>query len=158
MARLALAALLVASLKIGAAMAAKVDCEPARCAVQAAINAQCDCGSSTNHGQYVSCVAHVVKQLSVDGTVPIECKGKVTRCAAKSVCGKDGFVTCQVPTSTCVIPAGALTGTCENDPTIVCTNDLACGAKCRIKSSADRCTAASGVVGTSPTCCPSCAE
>jgi hypothetical protein len=141
---------------MASAFAGKIDCEPARCAVQSAINAECSCGEAGNHGQYVSCVAHVVRRLAGDGTIPINCKGKVTRCAARSTCGKDGFVTCNIPTDDCVVPVGAVTGTCAEDPTIVCTTDLDCGAKCKIKSSSDRCTASGGFVGVSATCCPSC--
>jgi hypothetical protein len=43
---------------------AKTDCEPARCAAQAAIIAQCpSCDDASNHGRFVSCMAHVVKSL-----------------------------------------------------------------------------------------------
>jgi hypothetical protein len=151
-------AILVVLVWVGGASAVKVDCEPARCAVQSAINTECSCGAASNHGQYVSCVAHVVRRLAAEGTIPINCKGKVTRCAAKSTCGKEGFVTCQIPTDDCVIAPGQLSGTCAGDATIVCTTDLDCGAKCKIKSTSDRCTAAGGFVGLSPTCCPSCAD
>ena len=140
------------------ARATKVDCEPARCAVQAVIAAQCPCADATNHGRYVSCVAHLMKQAAADGTIPVNCKGKITRCAARSTCGKDGFVTCEIPTDTCVIPEGALSGTCSKDPSIACLSDLDCGARCKIKSSADRCTAAHGFVGTATSCCPGCVQ
>ena len=136
------------------AHAVKVDCEPARCATQSAVAAECPCEGQANHGQYVSCVAHVVRRLASDGTIPINCKGKVTRCAAKSTCGKPGFVTCLIPTDTCDLT----TGFCIDDPTIACTTDLDCGAKCKIKSTADGCVARSGVVGTSTTCCASCGD
>jgi hypothetical protein len=138
------------------ARAERVDCDPARCAVQAAIAAECPCEAAINHGQYVSCVAHIVRRFASDGTIPITCKGKVTRCAAKSTCGKAGFVTCQVPTDTCTIATGAVTGTCADDPTIVCATDLDCGATCKIKSSADRCAGLGGAVGTANTCCAAC--
>ena len=132
---------------------AAVDCEPARCAVQAAIATRCPCDSD-NHGRYVSCVAHVVRELAGAGTIPINCKGKVVRCAAKSVCGKEGFVTCQIPTDTCDLT----TFHCVESPDIACLTDLDCGAKCRIKSSGDRCTALGGFVGTATSCCTACAE
>ena len=153
--RAILAALLLTA---GVASATKIDCEPSRCAAQAAIAAQCPCPEATNHGQYVSCVAHVVRQLAAQGDVAINCKGKVTRCAARSTCGKPGFVTCQIPTSECVIAEGALTGTCADDPTIVCTGDLDCGAKCKVKSSGDRCLQAGGFVGLATSCCADCAQ
>jgi len=137
-----------------AVQAARVDCEPARCAVQAAIATECSCEGATNHGRYVSCVAHVVRRLAAEGTIPINCKGKVTRCAARSTCGKPGFVACQIPTDACDLT----TGTCVKDPTLACTTDLDCGAKCKIKSSADRCAARGGVIGTASSCCADCAE
>ena len=113
--------------------AARPDCEPARCAVQLAIAAECTCETATNHGRYVSCVAHVVKRFSDQGLIPTNCKGKVTRCAAHSTCGKPGFVTCLIPTDTCDLT----TGFCVDDPTIPCLTDVDCGAKCKIKSSSD---------------------
>ncbi len=147
-------------LAIGLALAsanalAQTDCEPARCAVQAAINAACDCTTATNHGRYVSCVAHVVKQLSIDGTIPINCKGKVKRCAARSTCGKAGFVTCSIPVpGTCDLT----TFTCVGNATVACTTDAQCTtSRCKIKSTAEGCTAAGGTVGTSATCCANCA-
>jgi hypothetical protein len=136
------------------------DCEAARCAVQDAIN-QCPCDSATkNHGQYVSCVAHVRNRLAKDGTIPTNCKGAVQRCAAHSICGKPGFVTCEIPQfGTCGTACSAdPTATCCADATTACTADTDCvvGTKCKIKSSADRCAAAGGAVGTSNTCCSDC--
>ena len=135
--------------------AAQVDCEPARCAVQNAINTECSCAGAGNHGQYVRCVVHVVKRLSDSGAVPTECRGKITRCAARSTCGKAGFVTCQLTRpGTCNLA----TGTCMENPATVCTTDAACAtSRCKTSSSAERCTAAGGVVGTSTTCCATCA-
>jgi hypothetical protein len=120
--------------------------------VQAAIAQECTCETATNHGRYVSCVAHVVKRLSQQGLIPTNCKGKVTRCAARSTCGKLEFVTCQIPTDVCDLT----TGFCTKDPTLACLTDLDCGAKCKIKSSAERCTAKGGTVGTASNCCASC--
>jgi hypothetical protein len=150
-------AMTVAALVIGLpalAVAGHPDCEAARCAVQAAIAAKCPCEGATNHGRYVSCVAHVVKQLSQDGTVPTNCNGKVVRCSAKSICGKAGFVTCEIPTDSCNVT----TGFCTNSPTIACLTNLDCGARCKVSSSADRCTARGGIVGTSSNCCANCAS
>jgi len=131
---------------------AQTDCESARCAVQTAIDQNCSCTAATNHGQYVSCVAHQVKQLSRAGQVPTNCKGKVTRCAARSVCGKTGFVTCLLPIDSC----DTTTGTCASNPAIPCTTALDCGSKCHTKSSATLCTAAGGTVGGGSTCCAAC--
>jgi len=142
----------VLSLAATQAVGAPVDCEPARCAVQQALADSCSCDTATNHGRYVSCVAHVLKQLRDDGVIPKECKGKIQRCAARSTCGKAGFVTCQIPVDTCDLA----TLTCVNDPTLTCATDLDCGSKCKIKSSEDRCLARGGTVGASPTCCSDC--
>ncbi|HSQ01441.1 MAG TPA: hypothetical protein VL049_29825 [Candidatus Dormibacteraeota bacterium] len=144
------------TMALGATAArAVVDCEPARCAVQAAIDTQCPCAAATNHGQHVSCVAHVVKKLSADGTIPTQCKGKITRCAARSICGKAGFVTCQIPvTGTC----DTTTGTCVENATLTCVIDTDCviGSKCKTKSSGDLCLASGGVVGAGTSCCAAC--
>ncbi len=135
------------------AAAAPVDCEPARCAVQTALDAECPCDQATRHGQHVSCVARVVNRLAREGMVPKTCKGKIRRCAARSVCGKPDFVTCQIPTSTC----DTVTGFCTEDATVACLSDLDCGSRCKIKRDAERCAARGGTVGTSSTCCADCA-
>ena len=49
------------------------------------------CANATNHGQYVSCVA---QQANGNASLPTECRGFVKRCAARSTCGKPGFITC----------------------------------------------------------------
>jgi hypothetical protein len=134
--------------------AAADDCETARCAVQAQIAQQCDCSTASNHGRYVSCVNRVVRTLVTDGTVPTNCKGKVTRCAARSTCGKKaGFVTCSIATSTC----DSTTGTCTANPALTCVTDVDCGVRCKISSSADHCTARGGTPGTG-SCCTACAQ
>lgn len=135
-------------------MAAQVDCEPARCATQAAIAANCPAcdAPGINHGRYVSCVARQVKQLVVSGQVPPTCKGKVVRCAARSTCGKPGFVTCNRPIDTCDLT----TGLCVGDPTLTCTTDLDCGARCKVARDADHCLAIGGTVGTGSSCCAAC--
>jgi hypothetical protein len=99
----------------------------------------------------------VVKELSEgpNAVVPTNCKGKIKRCAARSICGKDGFVTCQIPElGTC----DTTTNTCVEDPLIPCTAEGTCvlGTRCKIKHSEDLCLARGGVVGTSPTCCSDC--
>lgn len=143
--------LFVASLAGTAALAQPVDCEPARCAVQAALDQQCPCTEATNHGRYVSCVARVVNRLARDGVIPRNCKGKIRRCAARSTCGKPDFVACHVPTSTCDLSAG----TCTDDATVACATDLDCGSRCSIKR-AERCEARGGVEGASGMCCADC--
>src|SRR5439155_5792877 len=68
--------------------------EEAVAATRAAADEACDCASATNHGKYVSCVAHVTHQAVEDGSLRPECSGLVVACAAKSTCGKEGGVTC----------------------------------------------------------------
>jgi hypothetical protein len=149
--KLATTAVAVA-LALGLASGARAtsDCGAARCTFDQAVAAKCRCDTATNHGQYVSCVAHVVRGLAACGLLPTNCKGKVTRCAARSTCGKDGFVTCTVPLSTC----DPTLHTCTDDPAVACTTDIDCGSRCSTKHSADHCPV-DGVVGTG-SCCPTC--
>jgi len=157
MKRLVLAAAIVLVCGIVPARA-KDDCEPARCAAQAAIAAQCpSCDAADNHGRYVSCVARVIKKLVPD-TVPVNCKGAIVRCAARSTCGKPGFVRCLFPTDTCVIDAVTGLGTCAANPALACVTDVDCGAKCKTKSSADGCTQRGGILGGTGSCCAACAS
>lgn len=136
---------------------AATDCEAARCAVQMAIDTECPCDltGATNHGQHVSCVAHVVNRLSKQNppAIPINCKGRIKRCAARSICGKAGFVTCQIPVAgTCDLT----TMTCERTG-LPCLTDAECTTtKCKTKASSDLCMAAGGTVGGGTTCCASC--
>ena len=85
------------------------------------------CASSTSHGAYVSCVAGVAKARVDASQLPTSCKGKVTRCAAKSTCGKSGFVTC-------CITKNAVT-------------------KCKLKKSASACTDKGGIANTTHSSC-----
>lgn len=132
--------------------AAPVDCEPARCAVQAALDRNCPCASASNHGRYVSCVARILNRMARDGEIPKNCKGRIRRCAARSICGKPDFVTCYRPTDQC----DAATGTCAGDPTAACAADIDCGARCAIRRSAELCESRGGVVGAGGTCCADC--
>ena len=161
--RFAVAFMTAALLAVPAARAlAQIDCSAARCAAQAAI-AQCPCDAD-NHGRYVSCVAHAVNQLARDGTIPPNCKGKVTRCAARSTCGKPGFVTCLIPTEFGTCDLTSTPGTCAVGTSVVgdgtCAADTDCvvSTRCTIKRAADLCTAAGGAVGTNSSCCaaPTC--
>ena len=142
---------IVSALSIGPSARAQTDCETARCAVQAAINEACSCTGADNHGRYVSCVAHVVRRLREDGTIPRNCTGKVKRCAARSTCGKPGFVTCRRPIDSC--DPTTLTGV--GNPALTCTTDLDCGSRCSTKRTAELCTALGGVAGGG-SCCSAC--
>nr|UXE44062.1 hypothetical protein Hi04_10k_c1000_00016 [uncultured bacterium] len=128
---------------------AQVDCETARCIFDQTINTQCNCDAG-NHGKYVSCVAHTVNALKQCGILAPNCKGKVTRCAARSTCGKPGFSTC---TPTCVTDPVSGAMTCSNDPTVTCTTNTDCGM-CHTKQAG---TCPAGTTEGSGSCCPTCA-
>lgn len=131
-------------------------CEEARCLFQQEITDSCSCDTARNHGQYVKCVGKVIRDLSRAGSIPTNCRGKLVRCAARSTCGKEGFVTCNrvelgtcdLNTATCIEPAGT-----------PCLSDADCVVKsrCSTKRSAEKCLARGGIVGDTPTCCSSCA-
>lgn len=133
-------------------------CEDFRCQFQQRLETDCPCSEASNHGRYVSCVAHIVNDLVAEG-LPTNCKGKLTRCAARSVCGKQakGFATCTTFTyGTCLLVD--TTGTCDNDPTVSCTQDTDCvvSSECRLTRHQDACTEAGGFLNLAPTCCSTC--
>ena len=74
----------------GIASAKQCNDDAAVAAARAAAETQCSCDSASNHGRYVSCVAHVANELAASGDLPNECKGDVIHCAANSTCGKRG--------------------------------------------------------------------
>ena len=108
----------------------------ARAAAEAACAEQGKgCANAPNHGQYVSCIS---QQLNDDTSLPKECRGAAKKCAAKSTCGKPGFVTC-CRTKT------------RSDGTPV--------TKCTIKRDAAHCTApknGTACPGTESSCCDAC--
>lgn len=100
------------------------------------VAALCPCDGFANHGQYVKCARGVANTLAGSGTLPNSCKGSVISCAAKSTCGKPGFVTC-------------------------CTTDARGRTKCSIKKGADKCKAPRGgssCVGFLSSCCDACGD
>src|SRR5262245_51582547 len=119
----------------GVASAKKCTDNAAVAAARAAADTECGgCASASNHGRYVSCVAHAAKDLVDSGDLPKECKGEVTSCAARSTCGKPGAVTC-------------------------CRVDKRGKVKCSTKRSADQCKPPKGgqaCVGAASSCCDSC--
>jgi hypothetical protein len=132
----------------------ELTCEDYRCQFQAQLDAECSCTEADNHGRYVSCVAHVINDL-VEAGLPTNCKGKLKRCAARSVCGKqDRFSTCTTTTyNPCV------DGFCANDATIACTVDTDCGVAettCKFTRNPEACEAEGGQLNLSPTCCSTC--
>jgi hypothetical protein len=103
-------------------------------ATRAQIAAECPCDGFPNHGQYVKCARGVVNANATAGTLPKSCKGSVVSCAARSTCGKPGFVTC-------------------------CRTDKKGTTKCSTKKDASKCTApkdGSACVGTQSSCCDAC--
>ena len=118
----------------GVASANRCDDTAAVAAARADAAAQCDCTTAQNHGQYVKCVGEVVKARASNGMLPSECKGEVTRCAAKSSCGKPDAVTC-------------------------CRVDRRGKVRCSIKSSAAKCQPPNGgaaCLGATTSCCDAC--
>ena len=107
-------------------------------AARAEIDATCDCSDSTPHGQYVSCAAGIAnaRASAEPQTLPTYCKGAVKRCAARSTCGKPGFVTC-------------------------CRTSSSGRTKCSTKRDGDHCIAPSGgsaCTGAFSSCCDACTE
>src|SRR5947208_1847761 len=106
------------------------DCEAERCAAQSFIAQNCpSCADASNHGRFVSCVAHQVK-----AHVSPRCRGKAVRCAARSTCGKPGFVTGNIATDTCDLSAGT-PGHCVDTPKQSCSPAFDCGRPSRITNS-----------------------
>ena len=120
-------------------------------AVRAQINQACQC--TGNHGRYVSCVARHARDAVRNGELDVNCKGAVTRCAARSTCGKkSGFVTC----SRCE-PGTCTSGFCDDGT--ACVDSSTCApvlTHCSPKSSAERCEALGGIVGSGSCCDASC--
>jgi hypothetical protein len=126
-------------------------------AVGAFVDATCPCdgvddGSGgtiawRNHGRYVRCVAHAVKQAAQSGGVKRRCVKALVACAAQSSCGRKHAVTCVVTTTgTCQ------GGFCDGDPAAPCMVDADCAVSaCRV-TTAGRCADAGGTAG-SGSCC-----
>ena len=111
-------------------------------AARAQVAQDCPCDQSdppaVNHGAYVKCAVGIAQARSTldpsdANFLPKTCKGAVKKCAARSVCGKPGFVTCCITTDT--------------------------GTKCKTKKDAMHCTDADGTVsGTASSGCSSCCD
>ena len=138
--RLIVRGLLAFSFCLGAVQTVYAGCgdnpgdDAAVLAARQQVEADCDCAGSTNHGEFVSCAAAVANaRASADPPLlPKNCKGAVKRCAAKSTCGKPGFVTC------CITNAH--------------------GTKCKTNKDAQRCLDKQGVVGSCSSCCDACPQ
>ncbi len=118
--------------------AATVTCTSDADCVAAAVTAACPCDGQTNaagqamawknHGQYTSCVSRARNALRKQGCLTPQAQGKIQSCAARSTCGKTGFVVCCRVTSagTCTGASPGVPGTCSNDPTMSCNADPDC--------------------------------
>jgi hypothetical protein len=95
-------------------------------AARAAVEAACDCSAASTHGAYVSCASQTAKESLVNPS----CSKYVKKCAARSTCGKPGFVSC------CI------------------TSDK--GTKCKSRKSEQHCTDKGGVVSACASCCDAC--
>jgi hypothetical protein len=107
-----------------------VDCQAARCAIQAEIDTECPCEEARNHGRYQACVARVVNRGAREGTIPKICRSQINGCFIRSLCGK------RETTVLCDLPGDGPSG------------------RCRPLLSADVCEARGGVEVS--TCCESC--
>ena len=132
----------------------ELNCEDYRCLFQQQLDQECSCTEKDNHGRYVSCVAHAVNDL-VEAGLPTNCKGKLKRCAARSVCGKQNrdFHTCTTfEYGTC----DTTTFLCSHDGATACTVDTDCVISSRCKTTR-RPESCEGSLDLSPTCCSTCA-
>jgi len=139
--------MLALGLLLGTARWVNAKCAMTQAEIDAAIqtaDGQCaqesppaSCTTATSHGQYVSCISHKVNDNTA---VPPECRGAVKRCAARSTCGKQSFITCcktkSDGTTKCSTKHDAL-----GDGTI-CTDHAPPGG--------------SACVGHHPSCCDAC--
>jgi hypothetical protein len=102
----------------------------------------------------VSCVAHAVNTLRQANCLDRDARRSMKRCAARSTCGKPGFVTC------CRTRPGVCDdGSCaKTDPAVACATDADCPpiSQCSIKRDAAACTAVAGTAGESASCCDAC--
>ncbi len=132
--------LLIAAVVLGTANLGFAGCQDddpdgsKRAQARSDIAMSCDCASATNHGEYVSCVAKHANDEVTANVLPKSCKGAVKKCAARSTCGKPGFVTC------CL------------------ANQSGHGhSKCGVRRADGSCEAKGGCVGNFASCCDACA-
>ena len=126
-------------------------------AVRAAVDAACPCAGTDdgsggvvpwrNHGKYVRCVAHAVKDELRAAGLKRRCLRGAVPCAARSACGKRGAAPCVTAT-----PDTCVGGACTGDPTRLCVVDADCTVLACGVTDPDDCTAAGGVV-RSESCC-----
>jgi hypothetical protein len=119
------------------------DAAVAAARAQVAIDCPCD---ATTHGEYVNCAVGVAKQRAHDRLLPPNCKSRVKICAARSTCGKFGFVTC------CRTRADGTTSCSTKSDVALCKAPRG-GSACvgTASSCCDACTATGCVVQTTTT-------
>ena len=146
--------------------------EPMPCPtdVPAALAAACPCDGKLmpndavapwrNHGQYVSCVTRYRNALRKAGCLTNDLKRALTRCAARSTCGKSGAVLCCLSeTGTCndEVPGDVTPGTCSTNPATTCTTDAECTVtRARLSRDEASCVADGGTAGGSGSLCSAC--
>ncbi len=94
------------------------------------VQIDCPCAAAPSHGAHVRCAADVAAERIGLGLLPRQCRSAVKRCAARSTCGKPGFVTC-----------------CRERNGVT---------KCRTARDAARCTADGGTPSSCSSCCDAC--
>jgi hypothetical protein len=132
-------------------------CDAASSVIGAFVDSTCPCAGTDdgnggtvawkNHGQYVRCVAHAVRDAVRAAGVKHRCARELVPCAARSSCGRKGAVACVVPVS-----ATCTAGACSNDPETPCTVDADCATKRCAVTSQSRCDDLGGTAD-SGSCC-----
>ncbi len=148
------------------------DCDAARRAVQADIDAACPCDGPNARGNYAHCVTKKLRELSacegdvkgkrMCGPVPRLCAAEIRRSAARSACGKNPeMVTCCVPkqrdcTGDATPGDGKKEGKCGGTA-IACDRIAECMVpKCQLSANAERCGLIGGTVGRGRDCTTAC--
>src|SRR5262245_4199928 len=111
--------------------------------VRAVVSSACDCSGAGSHGKYVKCAKQVVKSAIKNGNLPAPCKKPVTRCEARSTCGKKSKICC-VTSSKGKVKALTVRGNkcprdgqlCDHPMALVdaCTTEGACTQRKGIRS------------------------
>ena len=145
--------------------------EPIPCPpdVSAAVAAACPCGGEVqpdtsvvpwkNHGQYVRCVVKFRNVLRKSDCLDDTLKRTISRCAARSTCGKEGRVLCcKYDLGTCSDPTpdGTPTGVCSNDGAVACdVADDCTKSTSSLSRNGEACVESGGVdVGPGSVCTP----
>jgi hypothetical protein len=132
-------------------------CETVASTIGAFVDAACPCAGIDdgaggtigwrNHGHYVRCVAHAVKEAVRAAGAKRRCARGLVRCAARSSCGKSGAVACVIEQ-----PGICTAGACDGDPEVPCLTDADCSVRSCSVVRAEDCTADGGT-GSAGSCC-----